>query len=766
MDTKKLGKYEVRGTLGRGAMGLVYEGWDPAIARRVAIKTVRLPDTTDTEAAELLARFRREAQAAGRLNHPNIVGVFDYGETDEVAFIVMEFIDGRSLKAILEKRELLPPAEIARVMTSLLAGLQYSHDNGVVHRDIKPANIMLTTAGQVKIADFGIARIESSSMTQTGAVLGTPAYMSPEQFMGEAVDRRTDIYSSGVVLYQMLTGERPFDGGMSSIMHKALNTVPPHPSDLSVVAPPAFDAVVATAMAKRPENRFDSADAFAHALRKAMDAAAAGIGEDDATRVATRVPKPAAPAAVAPIRTETAKQRKSLAPVIAVGGVVVLAAVGAFAWYMLPWRTTEQTAARLESSPPAGSIAPPLAPVPSLPSRPDVAVAEPPPPLSPPTLSVAPPLAPSPPAPPPVVVSVAPPPAPPPTTTPTEVAIAKAMPPPEPASPPPLPRVETPGVPPPAVEPSAAMTAPQSPMPAPTQLLPTPPQELASILPVPVPVPVPALPAPVPSVPFDFTGARSLAQGVPCALLDIRERATPQNIVPRELFGPALPGAEFDAFLRQLREQYGPMQIATQPLASGHCAAMSAVADLVRRSRAQGPALRIIAPGAPVAVGGRFKVGAAVERDMVLYVDLYEADGWVHHVLHRGLAGGSAGDVEDMTAVEAAGQYLVVAIATPTPLAGAQRSPRERGETYLPVLKRELSRMASTSAGSVRAEIAVVAALARPAAPPPRPSPAVAAIPRAPSLNASRCADIVARAQLGEGLSDADRAALRTSCRP
>ena len=140
-------------------------------------------------------------------------------------------------------------------MEDLLAGLQFSHERGVVHRDIKPANVMLTGTGQAKIADFGIARIESSSMTQAGTVLGTPAYMSPEQFMGQVVDARTDIYSSGVLLYQLLTGERPFEGGMSAIMHKALNTEPPAPSQLSVTAPPSFDAVVRRAMAKRPEDR-------------------------------------------------------------------------------------------------------------------------------------------------------------------------------------------------------------------------------------------------------------------------------------------------------------------------------------------------------------------------------------------------------------------------------------------------------------------------------------------------------------------------------
>ena len=203
-----LGKYEIKRPLGRGAMGTVYEGWDPIIARRVAIKTVRLPDhSDDAETQEALTRFRREAQAAGRLTHPNIVGVFDYGETNDLAYIVMEFVDGPPLKNVLDKQERFALPDVIRVMDDLLTGLQFSHDRGVVHRDIKPANVMLTSAGQAKIADFGIARIESSSMTQAGTLLGTPAYMSPEQFMGQVVDARTDIYSAGVLLYQLLTGD-------------------------------------------------------------------------------------------------------------------------------------------------------------------------------------------------------------------------------------------------------------------------------------------------------------------------------------------------------------------------------------------------------------------------------------------------------------------------------------------------------------------------------------------------------------------------------
>jgi serine/threonine-protein kinase len=224
-DARTIGTYQIRGTLGEGAMGVVHDGWDPRIGRRVAIKTVRLPAEPDPETTEAIARFRREAQAAGSLGHPNIVTVYDYGETSDIAFIVMEYVDGPTLKTLLDRSERFALSDIVDIMEQLLAGLQFSHARGVVHRDIKPANVMLTSEKRVKIADFGIARIEQSSMTQVGTLMGTPAYMSPEQFMGQTVDARTDVYSSGVLLYQLLTGERPFEGGgLSTIMQKALNS--------------------------------------------------------------------------------------------------------------------------------------------------------------------------------------------------------------------------------------------------------------------------------------------------------------------------------------------------------------------------------------------------------------------------------------------------------------------------------------------------------------------------------------------------------------
>jgi len=338
MEGEKLGKYEIRRTLGRGAMGVVYEGWDPAIARKVAIKTVALASEEDAEAREGLARFQREAQAAGRLQHPNIVGVFDYGETATLAYIVMEFVDGESLKAVLDRGERFPLAETVRILEELLNGLGFSHERGVVHRDIKPANIMLTRSGGVKIADFGIARIESSSMTQAGTVLGTPAYMSPEQFKGEPVDARTDIYSTGVVLYQLLTGEKPFEGSMSAIMHKVLTTTPPRPSELAVTATPPFDAVVAQAMAKRPDERFATAAAFAEAVRSAFAGAKPVVPDappDEGTVIAaaTTGGQPAlTPTTLLPT---AAAARRSRFPVwIGAAAVAVIVVIGGL-WFLV-----------------------------------------------------------------------------------------------------------------------------------------------------------------------------------------------------------------------------------------------------------------------------------------------------------------------------------------------------------------------------------------------------------------------------------------------
>lgn len=268
-------------------MGIVYEGFDPFIERTVAIKTIQKSLLDKSEAQEILSRFRREAQAAGRLSHPNIVSVYEYGEDGDIAFIAMEYIVGKELKEHFDKTARFQIYDCVKIMIQLLDALEYSHSRGVVHRDIKPSNILITEDGQVKIADFGIAKIESSDLTQVGAVLGTPSYMSPEQFLGKAVDNRSDIYSAGVILYQILTGERPFTGSnMNIIMHKVLNQAPAPLSTLNLDLPEALQKVLDKAIAKRTEDRFQTAAEFKKALKLAAESpvpAAQVSSSDDAT---------------------------------------------------------------------------------------------------------------------------------------------------------------------------------------------------------------------------------------------------------------------------------------------------------------------------------------------------------------------------------------------------------------------------------------------------------------------------------------------------
>lgn len=317
-----LGKYEIRETISSGAMSTVFDGWDRTIDRRVAIKAVPLAETGQSDAVQSLIRFRREAQAAGRLQHPAVVGIFDYGESAGHAFIVMEFVDGGTLKAALEGGTRFSIGEINRLMQDILAGLQYSHGQGVIHRDVKPANIMLTRDGRAKLTDFGIARIEHSDITQIGTVMGTPAYMSPEQFRGETISASTDVYSAGVILYQLLTGERPFDGGLATIMHKALSTTPPKPSAVSGTVPHAADAVVARAMAKRPDERYRTAADFARACQDALVAGSLQSATPSLRRVSARVSEPGA----------TTRSRKRL--IAGAFLAVLLAAGGAVAYRM------------------------------------------------------------------------------------------------------------------------------------------------------------------------------------------------------------------------------------------------------------------------------------------------------------------------------------------------------------------------------------------------------------------------------------------------
>ena len=383
---ERLGKYEIRRELARGAMGVVYEAYDPQIKRRVALKTIR-PDQLDGErAADMLARFRREAQAAGRLSHPNIVAIYEFDEDAGTSYIAMEFVEGRELRERFAADERFRLPDVVRIMTQILDALDYSHARGVVHRDVKPANIFVQDDGTVKVADFGIAHVDTSHLTQAGTVVGTPNYMSPEQIMGLPVDGRSDLFAAGVILYQFLTGERPFAGSTTTTMQKVLKEDPLPPSTLNVQLPPAIDAVVRKALAKRPDDRFETAKAFAQALAGAVriaereadaDATLPALGAATVVNstAAAPPPGPAVPAVVASAPASTAAPRRQNAVALAIVGVLVLVGLGAVAaiWRVMPAssaapQTVAATAVPTVAPTPAASPPPPHA-TPAEPAR-------------------------------------------------------------------------------------------------------------------------------------------------------------------------------------------------------------------------------------------------------------------------------------------------------------------------------------------------------------------------------------------------------------
>ncbi|NOS76926.1 MAG: serine/threonine protein kinase [Nitrospira sp.] len=267
-----LGRYKVLKELGRGAMGVVYLGKDPTIQRFVAIKTMRLDDIDDAEKRqEVKTRFFREAESTGRLAHPNIVTIYDAGEEQDLGYIAMEVLEGTTLKHWSRKPNLLPLDKLIPILATVADALDYAHQQGVVHRDIKPANIMITKGATVKVMDFGIAKMASSSKTQTNIVLGTPTYMSPEQIAGKKVDGRSDIFSLGVVLFEMLSGRPPFTADNLSALLFAI-AYNPHPS-IKVIRPdipPALQQVLNQALEKDPALRFRRAAEFAQELRACL----------------------------------------------------------------------------------------------------------------------------------------------------------------------------------------------------------------------------------------------------------------------------------------------------------------------------------------------------------------------------------------------------------------------------------------------------------------------------------------------------------------
>ncbi len=266
------GKYRINQILGQGAMGVVYQGFDPHIERVVAIKVIKKDQVGEEDWQSLQERFKREAVAAGRLQHPNIVTVHDYGEDDGTPFLVMEYVEGLNLAQYMKKKGGLSIDEAVSIMKKLLSALEYSHSKGIVHRDIKPGNIFILETGEVKLSDFGIAKMEMSDLTRPGMVLGTPAYMSPEQIQGERVDARSDLFSAGVIFYEMATGKRPFRGSkLVTIIHNILNNKYEDPCSLNTELPEKYRDTIKKAMSREPGDRYQSAGEFASALQEAVE---------------------------------------------------------------------------------------------------------------------------------------------------------------------------------------------------------------------------------------------------------------------------------------------------------------------------------------------------------------------------------------------------------------------------------------------------------------------------------------------------------------
>lgn len=274
-----LGKYQIQGILGKGAMGVVYKGFDPNIARVVAIKTIHASLLDTDMGRELLNRFRNEAQAVGRLNHANIVAIYEFDQDHGTPYFVMEFVEGQDLKSLQKDGRKFTPEEAVNIVSAILTALAYTHQLGIVHRDIKPANVFITHHNQIKLADFGIARVDNAELTQMGSVLGTPSYMSPEQCKGMKVDARSDLFSTGVVLYELLVGRKPFGGeNTHAIMHSVLSAEPARPSSHDKAVPKEFDDIIKKALAKKIEDRYQTAEEFRTALQKVIAPPQSGGG--------------------------------------------------------------------------------------------------------------------------------------------------------------------------------------------------------------------------------------------------------------------------------------------------------------------------------------------------------------------------------------------------------------------------------------------------------------------------------------------------------
>ncbi len=385
---KTIGRYEILEELGQGAMGMVYRAKDPSMDRIVALKTVISVALASPQGSEYRERFYREARAAGRLAHPGIVPVFDVGEHEGLPFLVMEFINGRTLDDAVKKGERLSLDRVCEIGQKIAEALGYAHQHGVVHRDIKPANILLTSREahgieRPKITDFGVAKLAAGQITTSGQMLGTPAFMPPEQFTGAPIDGRADLFSLGVILYWMATGEQPFPGEtMTSVSYKVVHTEPVPPRKLNPSIPESLDRVILKCLAKSPADRYQTGDELARELAAIRTGTTAGLQsqapertvgiEAGATldmRPANTLPLPAAPPVPRKeVASATAKRGNGLYIMAALAAVLIFLG----GWYFRRSKNgpTESVSTAPIASAPGAQPEPQPQPAPTVPASP------------------------------------------------------------------------------------------------------------------------------------------------------------------------------------------------------------------------------------------------------------------------------------------------------------------------------------------------------------------------------------------------------------